>query len=55
VAGFAQAIDRILADPQLKQKWGLAARKRVETTFSWRGVAQQLSQLYQQLLQQSPR
>ncbi|NJK28818.1 MAG: glycosyltransferase family 1 protein [Acaryochloris sp. RU_4_1] len=50
VAGFAQAIDRILADPQLKQQWGLAARKRVETTFSWRGVAQQLSQLYQQLL-----
>lgn len=50
VAGFARAIDRILADPQLRHQWGLAARKRVETTFSWQGVAQQLSQLYQQLI-----
>lgn len=48
--GFAHAIDRILADPQLRQQWGQAARKRVETTFSWQGVAQQLSQLYQQLI-----
>lgn len=47
-AGFAQAIDQILADPALSKQWGLDARKRVETTFSWQGVAQQLSQLYQQ-------
>lgn len=47
---FAQAIDRLLADPQLKERWGIAARQRVEATFSWRGVAQQLSQLYYQLL-----
>lgn len=51
IDGFARAIDQILADRQLNQQWGLAARKRVETTFSWQGVAQQLSQLYQQLLQ----
>jgi len=51
VDGFAHAIDQILADRQLNQQWGLAARKRVETTFSWEGVAQQLSQLYQQLIQ----
>ncbi len=49
--GFAQAIDQILADPQLKEQWGIAARQRVETMFSWQGVAQQLSQLYQHIIQ----
>lgn len=48
IPGFSRAIDQILADPSLREQWGLAARKRVETTFSWQGVAQQLSQLYQQ-------
>lgn len=48
IPGFSRAIDQILADPALREQWGLAARKRVETTFSWQGVAQQLSQLYQQ-------
>ncbi|WP_299410763.1 glycosyltransferase family 1 protein [Acaryochloris sp. IP29b_bin.148] len=50
VTGFAQAIDRILADPHLSQQWGRAGRQRVEMIFSWQGVAQQLSQLYQQLM-----
>ena len=55
IAGFSRAIDQILADTSLKEKWGIAARKRVETTFSWQGVAQQLSQLYQQhILQITP-
>lgn len=49
-AGFSQAIDQILVDRQCSEQWGLAARKRVETMFSWQGVAQQLSQLYQNLL-----
>ena len=46
VAGFSRAIDQVLADPPLRDQWGQAARKRVETTFSWQGVAQQLGQLY---------
>lgn len=52
-AGFARAIDQILADQQLRAQWGQAARKRVETTFSWQGVAQQLSQLYLHHISQS--
>lgn len=48
--GFATAIDRILADPQWRDQLGVAARKRVEASFSWEGVARQLSQLYTQLL-----
>lgn len=51
--GFSQAIDQMLADPRLKEQWGLTARQRVETMFSWQGVAQQLSQLYQQMIQNS--
>ena len=48
--GFGAAIDRILADPQWCTQLGQAARKRVEQKFSWRGVAQQLSTLYTELL-----
>ncbi len=50
-AAFAVAIDRILANPLWRDKLGQAARKRVETKFSWNGVAAQLSELYTQLLQ----
>jgi glycosyltransferase involved in cell wall biosynthesis len=52
-AAFASAIDRILLDPALAQQLGKAGRKRVETYFSWDGVATQLGQLYAQLLEQS--
>ena len=49
---FALAIDRILCDPTYRNKLGQAARKRVETKFSWEGVASQLSELYTELLEQ---
>lgn len=52
-AAFANAIDRLLADSALTQQLGKAGRKRVETYFSWDGVAAQLGQLYAQLLEQS--
>jgi glycosyltransferase involved in cell wall biosynthesis len=52
VPAFANAIDRILLNSDLRDKWGEAARKRVETKFSWDGVATQLSELYTQLVQQ---
>ncbi|MER3493996.1 MAG: glycoside hydrolase [Mastigocladus sp. ERB_26_2] len=48
---FAVAIDRILANPQWREQLGKAGRKRVESKFSWNGVATQLSELYTQLLQ----
>lgn len=47
---FAQAIDRILASPQWQKQLGAAARTRVETLFSWDGVAQQLGKLYLSLM-----
>ncbi len=52
VAAFSTAIDRILGNPQWRDELGQAARKRVETKFSWEGVASDLAQLYTQLLQQ---
>ncbi|MEB3219220.1 MAG: glycosyltransferase family 1 protein [Nostocales cyanobacterium 94392] len=53
VQAFANAIDRILFDANWSEQLGQAARKRVETKFSWDGVAMQLSELYTHLLQQS--
>jgi glycosyltransferase involved in cell wall biosynthesis len=50
---FSKAIDRILSDPNYRNKLGQAARKRVETKFSWEGVASQLSELYTELLEQA--
>ncbi|AFY54177.1 glycosyltransferase [Rivularia sp. PCC 7116] len=53
VSAFANAIDRILLDPQWREQLGEAARKRVENKFSWEGVAMQLSELYKNLLHKS--
>ena len=49
---FAAAIDRILSNPTWRDQLGQAARKRVETKFSWEGVASQLTELYTELLEQ---
>lgn len=54
VAAFSAAIDRIISHPELRDKWGSGGRKRVETKFSWDGVATQLSQLYTEILQATP-
>jgi glycosyltransferase involved in cell wall biosynthesis len=50
---FAAAIDRILLNPDFRDRLGLAARHRVEKMFSWEGVAKQLSDLYTQLIEES--
>ncbi|MGB7895661.1 MAG: glycosyltransferase family 1 protein [Microcoleus sp.] len=52
-AAFAHAIDRLLLDSVWCQQLGHTGRRRVETYFSWDGIASQLSQLYTQLLEQS--
>ncbi|MHC5772766.1 glycosyltransferase family 4 protein [Nostoc sp.] len=54
VDAFASAIDRILLNPEWRDELGKAGRKRVESKFSWDGVANQLSELYTQLLQPQP-
>ncbi len=50
---FAEAIDRILLNPEWRDKLGQAGRKRVIEKFSWDGVAHQLDGLYTQILQQT--
>ncbi|MHC5673921.1 glycosyltransferase family 4 protein [Nostoc sp.] len=51
VDAFASAIDRILLNPEWRDELGKAGRKRVESKFSWHGVATQLIELYTQLQQ----
>ncbi|MGK7930567.1 MAG: glycosyltransferase [Microcystaceae cyanobacterium] len=50
-AAFAKAIDRILTDHPWQYQLGQAARHRVENQFSWNGVANQLNNLYDSLIQ----
>ncbi|MDM9380675.1 glycosyltransferase family 1 protein [Chlorogloeopsis sp. ULAP01] len=51
VDAFATAIDRILGNPEWRDKLGKGGRQRVESKFSWDGVASQLGNLYTELLQ----
>jgi glycosyltransferase involved in cell wall biosynthesis len=53
VESFAKAIDRLLSNPQWRDRLGQNARKRVEKKFSWKGVASQLSALYTQLIEKT--
>lgn len=55
VLAFAAAIDRIIGNPEWARELGKAGRKRVINKFSWDGVAQQLDELYTQLLEQQIR
>ncbi|KST67965.1 glycosyltransferase family 4 protein [Mastigocoleus testarum] len=54
VEAFCSAIDRIISDSQWRDKLGQAGRKRVETKFSWNGVAHQLSDLYTEISNITP-
>lgn len=51
-AAFAEAIERILGNAEWRMQLGQQARKRVETKFSWDGVATQLGELYTQKIHQ---
>jgi glycosyltransferase involved in cell wall biosynthesis len=51
-AAFATAIDRILSDAEWRNQLGKNARARVESKFSWDGVANQLSELYTTLIEE---
>jgi D-inositol-3-phosphate glycosyltransferase len=53
VTAFATAIDRLLLNPAWRNTLGQAARKRVEITFSWDGVAKHLGKLYDLLLEEA--
>ncbi|GAB1537655.1 glycosyltransferase family 1 protein [Scytonema sp. NUACC21] len=49
---FALAIDRILTNPEWRDRLGEAGRQRVEIAFSWQSVASRLTHLYTHLLSQ---
>ncbi|WP_013320744.1 glycosyltransferase family 4 protein [Gloeothece verrucosa] len=44
---FAEAINRILSDPAWGKELGRAGQRRVNSFFSWDGVASQMEDLYQ--------
>ena len=47
---IASAVNRLMADPALRQRMGKAGRARAEVHFSWRAIAQRTLSLYTQLV-----
>ena len=50
-ADLAAAINRLLGDPDLRQRMAQAGRERVEREFSWPAIARQTADLYGSLTQ----
>ncbi|MFC1574683.1 glycosyltransferase family 4 protein [Gemmatimonadota bacterium] len=50
VAGLAESIARILRNPEVGHKMGLAGRKVVEREFTWETVAARFVRIYQETL-----
>lgn len=49
VAGFADAVLRLAADPELAQRLGRSARETVENDFSWERAAEKMELVYERL------
>jgi glycosyltransferase involved in cell wall biosynthesis len=47
---LASAIKRVLADEALRESMGIAARKRIEESFSWEVAARKTLEVYQEVL-----
>jgi glycosyltransferase involved in cell wall biosynthesis len=47
---LAEAINRVVGDAALQERFGRAGRKRVEDHFSWTAIAHQTLDLYRSLL-----
>jgi len=50
-AAFADAVNRLLADPDLAMAIGQSARRLVVQRYSWSGAARALEGFYRQILQ----
>jgi D-inositol-3-phosphate glycosyltransferase len=50
-AALADKLELILAQPELRERMGRAARQRVEQEFTWAATARRTAELYQSLLQ----
>jgi glycosyltransferase involved in cell wall biosynthesis len=51
---FAAQVGRVLDDPALRERLGLAARELVERHYGWRAAAAKLERFYRQLLNAAP-
>jgi glycosyltransferase involved in cell wall biosynthesis len=49
-AEMAQAIEKLLAEPQARERLGAAARSRVEWEFGWDEIARRQAELYRELM-----
>src|SRR5205814_33468 len=47
---IAKRVNQLMKDPQLREKFGKAGRKRVEENFSWTSIAQKTKALYKTLV-----
>ena len=47
---LAEAINRVLRNPEMARQFGLAGRKRVEDHFSWTSIADKTLAMYRELL-----
>ena len=47
---LAERVDSLMRDPQLRERFGKAGRKRVEENFSWPAIAEKTKALYASLL-----
>jgi starch synthase len=46
---LAQRVNKLMRDPELRERFGKAGRKRVEENFSWDAIAEKTKRLYQSL------
>ena len=51
-ADLAAAVNRLAADPALREKFGAAGRRRVEAHFSWDAIAEQMLEMYGTVMEQ---
>lgn len=47
---LAAGVNRVMADDELRQKMAVQGRKRAEEKFSWKSIAEQIHDLYQDAL-----
>ena len=47
---LAARVNELMADPEMRVRFGKAGRKRAEEKFSWHAIAQQTAELYASLV-----
>ncbi|MGV9249900.1 glycogen synthase [Streptomyces sp. NPDC003697] len=52
-AGLAQALDRVLGDPEAARRMGEAGRRRAVEEFGWDAVARRTARLYEKIVGQA--